>query len=414
MLKAGCFSLISVSRNNENTTPMYTRNNPQERKFRSNADHIAGRNGISQNAPVQRKFIYEGTEEEPTITDMIAFNPELFEQHYGLIQVMMRESEIYPLEKGKEKEAIERYISEFKSKDNGGLPKIIHFIWIGASMPGSGKTNVLAWKKRNPTAKIWLWSDSRWRDRTNSIQNGFADMAAWAGEHEITIKDISADASVFTEHYKKEAGYIKRAPTDTNDTWTNFGTASDLARYSILSKYGGIYSDSDLGFRENTGQHESGSSSPQAEQPDIFEEVKKKIYKTGMLTHNRTEAKKAANDLIAALPGAENIGLINANAEKKLNALYQDGERLKEYPDLEGGLFSARGLETMGSTGPEGMREALRTNSRTRGVPGSIPVGNRKYFSEAMENKISADDLSIKVPSLAVSDFEGSDMSWLK
>ena len=395
---------------------MYTRNSPQERTFRSNADHIAGRNGISQHAPVQRKFIYQGTEEEPTISDIIALNPALFEPNYGLIQVLMREPKVYPLEKGKEAQAIEHYISEFKGKEDGGLPKIIHFIWIGGSMPGSGKTNVLAWKERNPAAQIWLWSDSRWRDRTNHIQNGFGDMSVWAGEHGIIIKDISADNSIFTEHYQKEAGYIKRAPADPNDTWTNFGTASDLARYSILSKYGGIYSDSDLGFRKNTEEGGASGGSAEVEHPDLFEEVKKKIYKTGMLTHNRSEAKKATNDLIASLPGAENISLISANAEKKLNELYADGDRLKEYPDASGDnpLYSPRGLETMGSTGPEGMRETLRTNSRTRGIPRNIPMGNKKYFSEAMENKISADDLSIKVPSLAVSDFEGSDMSWLK
>jgi hypothetical protein len=394
---------------------MYTRNSPHEHSHRSNADHIAGRNGISQNAPVQGKFKYDDSEEEPSIDHIIKFNPGLFEQNYGLIQVLMRDPKIYPLTKGAEKEAIEHYITEFKSKEDGGLPKIIHFIWIGASMPEKGKTNVLAWKKRNPTAQIWLWSDSRWHDRTNHIQNGFGSMSGWAAERGITIKDISADSGVFTEHYKKEAGYTKRAETDPNDTWTNFGTASDLARYSILSKYGGIYSDSDLGFRENAGQSESSGGSAQAEQqPDIFEEAKRKIYKTGMLTHNRSEPKKAANDLIASLPGAENISLISANAEKKLNELYADGERLKEYPSIEGRLHSPRALETMMSTGPEEMRAVLRTNSKIRGIPGNVSPENRKYFSGAAENKISADDLSIKVPSLAVGDFEGSDMSWLQ
>lgn len=390
---------------------MYTRNIPHDPTHRSNADAMAGRNGISRNAPVQGKFMYPDSQDELPVAELLAFNPELFEQNYGVLQILMRENKLHMLEKGKEAERIEQLIAAYKSND-GGLPRIIHFIWIGASMPASGKTNVLAWKQRNPAAQIWLWSDSRWHDRTNRIQNGYGEMSAWAGENGITIKDISADASIFTPHYQKEAGYVKRSDTDPNDTWTNFGTASDLARYSILSKYGGIYSDSDLGFREK--EEESEPKGEAEAEPDIFEEVKKKIYKTALLTHNRTEAKKAANDLIAALPGAENLALITTYAEKKLDELYKDPDRLKTYPNTEGGVHSDRGIETLISTGPEGMRDALRTNYRERKIPRNIAEGDEKYFSAPMENKISPDDLSIKVPSLKVSDFEGSDMSWLK
>lgn len=394
---------------------MYTRNTSHEPIHRSNADHMAGRNGISRNPPVQGKFVYQDSPDEVPVDHLLGFNPELFEQNYGVLQILIKEDRLHVLEKGREAETIQQLITAYKSND-GGLPKIIHFIWIGASMPGSGKANVLAWKQRNPAAQIWLWSDSRWHDRTNKIQNGFGEMSAWAGENGIIIKDISADASIFTPHYQKEAGYVKRSATDPNDTWTNFGTASDLARYSILSKYGGIYADSDLGFRANagTGESEPKGDAAQAEEPDIFEEVKKKIYKTGLLTHNRTEAKKAANDLIAALPGTVNLGLITAYAERKLDELYADPGRLESYPNTEGGVHSDRGIETLISTGPEGMRDALRTNNRVRNVPRDISAEDRKYFSAGMENKISAEDLSIKVPSLKVSDFEGSDMSWLK
>ncbi|MET3877922.1 hypothetical protein ABIE50_003334 [Chitinophaga sp. OAE865] len=47
-------------------------------------------------------------------------------------------------------------------------------------------------------------------------------------------------------------------------------------------------------------------------------------------------------------------------------------------------------------------------------MPGNISEGDKKYFSVPMKNKISKEDLSIKVPSLKVGDFEGSDMSWLQ
>lgn len=392
---------------------MYTRNTPHEPIHRSNADHMAGRNGISRNAPVQGKFVYHDSPDELSMDQLLKLAPVLVEQNYALVQLFMRDDKLHQLEKGKESEMIQQLITGYKGQEDGGLPKIIHFIWIGASIPASGKANVLAWKQRNPGAQIWLWSDSRWHDRTNRIQNGYGEMAAWAGENGIVIKDISADASIFTPHYQKEAGYVKRSETDPNDTWTNFGTASDLARYSILSKYGGIYSDSDLGFREKEVESEPKGDAKEAEEPDIFEEVKRKIYKTGTLVHNRGQLKNVTNDLIASLPGAENIKLIGANAEKKLDLLYQDADRLKEYPDVTGKLYSARALETMATTGPEEMRNVLRVNSRNRGVPANLPLENQQYFSAGVESRISPDDLSIRVPSLKVSDFEGSDMSWL-
>lgn len=393
---------------------MYTRNTPHEPIHRSNADHMAGRNGISRNAPVQGKFVYHDSPDELSMDQLLKLSPALVEQHYGLLQVLMRDEKLHRLEKGKEAEMIEHYIQEYKGQEEGGLPRIIHFIWIGASMPASGKANVLAWKQRNPAAQIWLWSDSRWHDRTNRIQNGFGEMSAWAGENGIVIKDIAADASIFTPHYQKEAGYVKRSPTDPNDTWTNFGTASDLARYSILSKYGGIYSDSDLGFREKDAESEPKGDAATEEEPDIFEEVKKKIYKAGTLVHNRGQLKNITNDLIASLPGAENIGLIGSNAEKKLDLLYQSDERLKEYPDIKGKLHSPRSLETMSTTGPEEMRSVLRVGSRRRGIPANISHENKKYFNADLESGMSLDDLSIRIPSLKVSDFEGSDMSWLQ
>lgn len=84
------------------------------------------------------------------------------------------------------------------------IPKIIHFIWMG-TLPEKYIENIDDWKKKNPEHEVWVWDD------------------------------------------KKIAEFV---PTMTNrdlfEVAPRLGGKSDILRYEILKKYGGLYVDTDF------------------------------------------------------------------------------------------------------------------------------------------------------------------------
>ena len=89
------------------------------------------------------------------------------------------------------------------SKDYSTLPKNIHQIWLGGSLPEEYKAWCSSWKKFNPDWEYILWTD------------------------EDAKKCTFINHSIFNS--------IK-----------NPGQRSDYFRYLILNKYGGIYVDTDF------------------------------------------------------------------------------------------------------------------------------------------------------------------------
>ena len=83
------------------------------------------------------------------------------------------------------------------------IPKIIHHIWLGGSLPEKYLNYVLSWKKFNPTWTHILWSDNNTKNLNLINQDKF-------------------------------------------DQTKNLGQKSDILRYEILYKYGGIYVDTDF------------------------------------------------------------------------------------------------------------------------------------------------------------------------
>lgn len=83
------------------------------------------------------------------------------------------------------------------------IPKIIHQIWLGSPLPEKYLVLQETWKKNHPDWEYKLWTD----------------------------KDID------------EFGLINRAFYDETSNW---GAKSDIARYEILYRIGGLYVDTDF------------------------------------------------------------------------------------------------------------------------------------------------------------------------
>ena len=85
----------------------------------------------------------------------------------------------------------------------GGIPRVIHHIWLGSALPKQFAALRDTWRRHHPTWRHVLWGD--------------------------------AEAASF--------GMRNRAAFDRA---TNFGEKSDLLRYEVLNRYGGVYVDTDF------------------------------------------------------------------------------------------------------------------------------------------------------------------------
>jgi hypothetical protein len=113
------------------------------------------------------------------------------------------------------------------SLSNYEIPKILHLIWFG-DLPTDLDYKINLWKKWNRDFTIWLWTSENFVENFNSIKYNFLE-----------IKLI--------EESLEKNEIIKLWLEQSIDTWGKmiYGAASDVARLSIITQYGGHYTDLD-------------------------------------------------------------------------------------------------------------------------------------------------------------------------
>ncbi len=126
------------------------------------------------------------------------------------------------------------YASLFETLDNqkdinfkkaGTIPEVVHLIWIGPRhFPKKSIRNIELWKEINPDFKIYFWTD---RDNRKAIEGLDLDFVEFKNIHSFLE---SSDSSLVPLYYES----------------SNYGEKSDLLRYMLLDKFGGIYADHDV------------------------------------------------------------------------------------------------------------------------------------------------------------------------
>ena len=97
------------------------------------------------------------------------------------------------------------------SKNENKIPRIIHQIWVGQNIyPKIFRQWTRIWRKRHPGWKYILWTEK-------SLSKYFADGL---------FNQRTFDTALFEEK--------------------NYAKASDVARFEIINKYGGLYVDTDV------------------------------------------------------------------------------------------------------------------------------------------------------------------------
>ena len=96
-----------------------------------------------------------------------------------------------------------KYYLNYKGDKISKIPQIIHFIWLGSDFPEKYKRIKETWEENHPHWNIFIWND------------------------------IDAE----------EFGMINK---EAYDAVSNIGAKSDIFRYEILYRHGGIYVDTDI------------------------------------------------------------------------------------------------------------------------------------------------------------------------
>lgn len=91
----------------------------------------------------------------------------------------------------------------YEGKKEQKIPKILHMIWLGGELPKKYEVLNQIWKDKNPDWELKIWNDS-------------------------------------------EIEKLNMANRYLYDNVKNYGAKSDIARYEILSQFGGVYVDTDF------------------------------------------------------------------------------------------------------------------------------------------------------------------------
>jgi Glycosyltransferase sugar-binding region containing DXD motif len=132
------------------------------------------------------------------------------------------------------------------------IPKIFHFIWAGGTktLPYRNIIIILDWMQANPSIDFWLWIDKKTApgnlDLVKFYKEQFKagavqDKNLNVNLNELVIKDIEEE-SIVDEYIRYEIDRLR----------PNYGASSDMLRYAILYKFGGVYFDSDVAAGETS------------------------------------------------------------------------------------------------------------------------------------------------------------------
>ncbi len=114
------------------------------------------------------------------------------------------------------------------------LPRSLHFVWIGGELRPAAKANIAAWAER---AQRSGWTIKMWTDpAADRSQGATQDFCGTTG---LDCPDLTPllDGRL-RGYYDQVLGSEHKCP--------NYPAASDLARYSILLREGGVYLDVDI------------------------------------------------------------------------------------------------------------------------------------------------------------------------
>ncbi|XP_023335559.1 inositol phosphoceramide mannosyltransferase 3 [Eurytemora carolleeae] len=112
-----------------------------------------------------------------------------------------------------------RFSVDMEPEEDLVVPKLIHMVWVGSSLPLEYYKGPLSAVQYNPDYEVFLWLD----------------------EHTPVKEDLQNHPNIKIKNIKDDVWLNQ----DLLDQCTNFAMFTDILRMDILYKYGGIYLDMD-------------------------------------------------------------------------------------------------------------------------------------------------------------------------
>lgn len=126
-------------------------------------------------------------------------------------------------------------IDNFNLTEEAQIPKIIHHIWLGSSLPQYAKNFRKTWIQFNPSWKFVLWTDHpiyEYDEHTCHTYEELLEYLRNPNAKQFIIVDTRKLDIINSKPFKKVA--------------KNYGEKSDILRYEILFLIGGLYVDTDF------------------------------------------------------------------------------------------------------------------------------------------------------------------------
>ncbi|MFG3468542.1 glycosyltransferase [Streptomyces sp. NPDC047982] len=123
------------------------------------------------------------------------------------------------------------------------VPKELNFVWLGGELTDGARANLRTWaaKAREAQWKLTIWTDQGGRRNNKEFLTDLADSGT---VHQGRVEDLfKKDKTTGGEKLPSKVSKLYEAARNEN----SFAMASDIARYALLHKHGGVYLDVDLG-----------------------------------------------------------------------------------------------------------------------------------------------------------------------
>lgn len=119
--------------------------------------------------------------------------------------------------------------------NNNIIPKIIHIMWLGGKMPQQYEPFIKSWRRLHPEWTIVFWTDSHFNyDRGSHVMRSFDELSNLV-KSSTCPKNIVVDVT-FLEFDNK----------DMYDAAINYGEKSDILKWEVVYRIGGVYVDVDF------------------------------------------------------------------------------------------------------------------------------------------------------------------------
>ncbi len=120
------------------------------------------------------------------------------------------------------------------SKD-ARIPKLIHVMWLGGKLPHEFESYVASWRKYHPDWTILFWTDNASNyDRGTEVLQSFSEL------------EVRLQSGKKGDQLVIDARNLAYDNKQFYDAAINYGEKSDILKWEIVYRFGGVYVDTDF------------------------------------------------------------------------------------------------------------------------------------------------------------------------